>query len=223
MYCIVIADRHPVVLRGLASVLDAEKEFIVVASCSDGTKCLEAIRDRAPDMALIDINIPGLPAFEILSLVASEHPRTRVVFLATSIDARELAAATAGGAYGVVTKQVAPEILVRSLRRVAKGRKLLPLTLGRGEGRAHTRARDAASDNVLTLLTEREQQIMQLVSQGLSNKEIGHRLFISVGTIKVHLHNIFQKLAIPNRAMLAALAASRRVTTLPRSDDPHNC
>jgi two-component system nitrate/nitrite response regulator NarL len=208
---IVIADCQPVVLCGLASVLGAENDFNVVASCSDGTKCLEAIRDRAPDIALIDSNISGLPALEILAAVASEQLCTRVVFFAASVDAREVAAATAGGAYGVVTKQVASEILVRCLRQVAEGRKLLPLTFGGGEGRAPTcRARDAAADNVLTLLTERERQIMQLVSQGLSNKEIGQHLDISDGTIKVHLHNIFQKLAIRNRATLAALAVSHQ-------------
>jgi len=112
----------------------------------------------------------------------------------------------AAGAYGVILKDTEPEILVQSLRLVADGQRLWPLPP------SHlplSREESAVTERALTMLTDRERQIMRLVSEGLSNKEIGRRLNITDGTIKVHLHHIFQKLEISNRTVLAALAILR--------------
>jgi len=209
MHCtsVVIADRHPVVLQGLTNVLRAERGFKVVACCSDGTDCIEAIRSLVPDIAVLDISLPGLTGLEILTIANSENLSTRLVFFTASVEDRELVISAAAGAYGVILKDVALEILVQSLRQVADGQRLLPQppsdqTVPREQRNA------ANTENVLSVLTDRERQIMRLVSEGLSNKEIGRRLNIVDGTIKVHLHNIFQKLEISNRTVLAALAIS---------------
>src|SRR5216683_7758480 len=204
---VVIADRHPVVLEGLTNVLRAESGFKVVASCSDGTNCIEAIRNLVPDIAILDISLPGLTGLEILAIANSEKLSTRLVFFTASVEDRELVISAAAGAYGVILKDVALEILVQSLRQVADGQRLLPLPPS--DQAVPREQRDIAiTENVLTVLTDRERQIMRLVSEGLSNKEIGRRLNIVDGTIKVHLHNIFQKLEISNRTVLAALAIS---------------
>jgi two-component system, NarL family, nitrate/nitrite response regulator NarL len=197
---VVIADRHPVVLQGLTDVLGAESGFKVVASCSDGTNCIQAIRSLVPDIALIDISMPGLTGLEIL---ASESVSTRLVFFTASVEDRELAISAAAGAYGVILKDVAIEILVQSLRQVADGQRLLPPS---DQTVPRERATIMITENVLTVLTDRERQIMSLVSEGLSNKKIGRRLNIADNTIKVHLHHIYQKLEISNRTVLAALA-----------------
>src|SRR6266566_1822741 len=205
---VVIADRHPVVLQGLKNVLRAESGFKVVACCSDGTNCIEAIRSLVPDIAILDISLPGLTGLEILTIANSEGLSTRLVFFTSSVEDRELVISAVAGAYGVILKDVALEILVQSLRQVADGQRLLPLppsdqTVPREQRNA------ANTENVLSVLTDRERQIMRLVCEGLSNKEIGRRLNIVDGTIKVHLHNIFQKLEISNRTVLAALAISQ--------------
>ena len=195
---VVIADRHPVVLEGLTNVLRAESGFKVVASCSDGTNCIEAIRSLVPDIAILDISLPGLTGLEILTIANSESLSTRLVFFTASVEDRELIVSAAAGAYGVILKDVAVEILVQSLREIADGQRLLPLpTVPREQGNVANR------ENVLTVLTERERQIMRLVSGGLSNKEIGRQLNITDGTIKQHLHHIYQKLEISNRTVLA--------------------
>jgi two-component system nitrate/nitrite response regulator NarL len=108
--------------------------------------------------------------------------------------------------YSFISKEAAPEILVQSLREVAGGRRLLPLPTA---DQAVCREQSAIPENALAVLTDRERQIMRLVSEGLSNKEIGRRLNITDGTIKVHLHHIFQKLEISNRTVLAAMAISQ--------------
>jgi RNA polymerase sigma factor (sigma-70 family) len=204
---VLIADRHPVVLQGLTNVLGAQSGFNVVACCSDGTSCVDAIRNLAPDIAIIDIAMPGLSGLEIIATVNSEGLPTRVVFFTASVEDHELVLSAAAGAYGVILKDVALEILVQSLRQVAGGQRLLPLPPS-DQAVSLEQRNVAIAENALTVLTDRERQIMRLVSEGLSNKEIGRRLNIADGTIKVHLHHIFQKLAISNRTVLAALAVS---------------
>lgn len=206
---LVIADRHPVVLQGLTSVLGARNGFKVVACCRDGPSCIEAIRRSVPDIAILDISMPGLNGLEILTIANSERISTRLVFFTAFVQDRELVMATAGGAYGIIQKEVTLETLVQSLRQVADGQRLLPLpSLGQAVSWEQERANVAISENVLTVLTDRERQIVALVSEGLPNKEIGRRLNIADGTIKVHLHHIFQKLEISNRTVLAAFAIS---------------
>jgi two-component system, NarL family, nitrate/nitrite response regulator NarL len=208
---IVIADRHPVVLQGLKSVLGATSGFEVVASCSDGTSCMEAIRSLVPDIAILDISMPGLTCLEILAIANTENLPTRLVIFTASLEDHELVMSAATGAYGVIMKDAAPEILVQSLRQVAEGRKLLPLR-GSDQVASRDKRNVAIAENVLT---DRERQIIALVSEGLSNKEIARRLNIAGGTIKVHLHNVYQKLEISNRTVLAALAISQNEITSP--------
>src|SRR5712672_2061322 len=209
---VVIADRHPVVLEGLTKVLGSEDGLEIVASCNEGTRCIETIRNLVPDIAIFDISMPGLTGLEILTIVNSERLPTRLVFFTASIEDRELVMSAAAGAYGIIPKDVELEFLVRSLRQVADGQRLLPLPSPDQAGSREQR-NIAVSDNALTVLTERERQIMRLVSEGLSNKEIGRRLNISDGTIKQHLHHIYRKLEISNRTVLAALAIAQNNST----------
>ncbi|WP_234681010.1 LuxR C-terminal-related transcriptional regulator [Bradyrhizobium monzae] len=199
---LVIADRHPVVLRGLSNVLGAAADFNIVASCSDAASCIEAIRNLAPDIAIVDPAMPELAALKILSTINSENLSTHLVFFASSEDC-ELVLAATPATCSIVLKETEPETLVQYLRQIANGHSLLPTT---SSDSIVSQEQGANSENGLTALTDRERQIMRLVSEGLSNKEIGRRLNIADGTIKVHLHHIFQKLEISNRTVLAALA-----------------
>src|ERR1700732_3530865 len=215
MRCInvLIADRYPVVAQGLRKVLGAQHNFKIVACCSDGISCVEAIRSLRPDIAILDISMPGLTGLEILSIVNSEGFSTRVVFFTASVEARELVMSAT--AYGIILKDATPEFLVKSLQQVADGQRLLP----RPSSDRLSREQTAVTGNALTVLTDREHQIMCLVSEGLSNKEIGRRLNISDGTIKVHLHHIYQKLEISNRTALAALAISQKSSSVDNKAD----
>jgi len=203
---VVIADRHPVVLQGLSNLLGAEQDFRIVARCGDGASCIEAIRIFAPDIVISDLSMPDMSGLDILAKVSSEGLSTRLVFFTTSVEEGDLTALAAAGAYSVILKDQESEILVQTLRQIAAGQKLLPLP---SSEEAVNRAKTAMTERGLVVLTERERQIMHLVSEGLSNKEIGRRLNVTDGTIKVHLHHIFQKLDISNRTSLAALAISQ--------------
>ena len=201
---VVVADRHPMLLLGLRTVLGAEVDFDIVASCGDAASCIEAIRTLAPDIALLDPTMPELAALKN-SLGANASSRTRLV-LYIPAEARDLVLTDGFGGCSVILKEATAQALVQSLRQVANGMRILPQS---STDQIVPAAQVANSDNALTVLTDRERQIIRLVSEGLSNKEIGRRLNIADGTIKVHLHHIFQKLEISNRTALAALAFSQ--------------
>jgi two-component system nitrate/nitrite response regulator NarL len=216
---VVIADRHPIVLKGLSNVLGAHPDFKIVASCTDGPGCVEAIRNLAPDIAILDGSMPGVAGPEILSIVNTESPSTRFIFFTSSEVESELVMSAAVDGFSFISKDVAPEILVRSLLQVAGSRRLLPQPAADQEVLWE---QSEITENALTVLTDRERQVMRLVSEGLSNKEIGRRLNLSEGTIKVHLHHIFQKLEISNRTVLAAIAISQEdgAGVYPESEPP---
>ena len=206
-FSVVIANRHPLVLRGLNSVLLAESEFEVVATCRDGTTCIEAIRGLSPDLALLDISLPPVSGLQVLAAINEEHFRTRIVFLAASLKTSAGVTAIAGGAYGVIPQDATPQLVVRCLRKVASGQKLLPIASWDPELRdLHKHSSLDALGIFSALPSKRERQIIHLVGEGLSNKEVGCQLNLADGTIKVHLHRIYQKLAIHNRTVLAVLA-----------------
>lgn len=216
---VVIADRHPVVLQGLSDLLGAERDFRIVASCGDGASCIDAIRNFKPDIAVVDAALPGLSGLDILNILSAEKLRTRLVVFGASIEDVHLALLAAAGAYAVILKDVEPQLLVQTLRQVAEGRRVLsPASPEEGV----TRVRKAVAEKNLSTLTDRERQIVSLVSGGLSNKEIGRRLNLSDGTIKVHLHHIFQKLDVSNRTALAAMAFSNQDVVDPFADDQGN-
>ncbi|MGL3108125.1 LuxR C-terminal-related transcriptional regulator [Bradyrhizobium sp. BR 1432] len=198
---LMIVDRQPIVLQGLKSILGVQQDFDVVASCSDGTSCLEAIRILIPDVALIADTLPDLTVSGILAIAKAENLSTHLVFFTESESDHDLTAAIAAGACSAISKCASPDTMLRLLRALTQRPEQLDLSpTGKeadGPGKIEKR---------LEVLTHRERQIVQLVSEGMSNKAIARQLNVSPGTVKVHLYNIFQKLEITNRTVLATLA-----------------
>jgi DNA-binding NarL/FixJ family response regulator len=207
---LVIVDRQPIVLQGLKSILGTQHDFDVVASTSDGTSCLEAIRNLAPDVALIADSLPDLTVSDVLAIAKTEKLSTRLVFFTEADGNHDLSAAIAAGACSAISKYAAPGTMLQSLRLMAKsGLSLEPSDLSPAGKEADG---EGKIEKMLELLTPRERQIVRLVSEGMSNKEIARRLDVSHGTIKVHLHNIFQKLEITNRTVLATISWLQRTS-----------
>jgi DNA-binding NarL/FixJ family response regulator len=205
---LVIADDQPVVLHGLISVVGSDRSFTIVASCSNGTESISIIRTLRPDVALLDMSMPGLNGLEILAIVRAEDLPTRIVFLTESIQDHDLTSAAVRGVHGIVFKDCSPDALLHGLREVASGRKWLPTALIDGAVQSETEGEDRFA--AFGALTDREREVMRLAAEGLSNKQIARHLNVCDGTIKVHLQNVYRKVAVRNRTALAALAISNR-------------
>lgn len=201
---LVIADNQPVFLKGLADAFKRLSDIKVVAQCRDGREALNAIRTLQPDVAMIDIGMPGLDGLDVLAAVSAEGRPTHVLLLASELSDTQMMNAVASGAKGIVFKTSSAEEIARSVRRVAAGRYQFPKDLAEAMRRRQVR-------RLLPLqrLTPRELEVARLAAKGLSNKEIGRQIHLSEGTVKIHLHNTYKKLGVSNRTALAAMIASR--------------
>src|SRR3954466_1861772 len=209
---LLLVDPQPIVLQGLRSVLGTQPDFDVVAASSDRTSCLQAIRKLTPDVALLADKVPDLTVSEILAIVKAEKLSTRLVFFAESDTDHDLTSAIAAGACSAISKYASPATMLRSLRLMTKS----GVALAKSDLSAAGKEADGDGkvEKMLELLTQRERQIARLVAEGLSNKEIARQLNVSDGTVKVHLYNIFQKLEITNRTVLATIALLQRPSGL---------
>lgn len=201
MYSVVLADDHPLLLRGLQGLLNAATEFEVLAATASGTQALSLICDLRPDLAVLDVSMPDTGGLEIQRAIVERRLAVKVIFLAASLTGRQIADAISMGAWGILLKEYAPEALLDCMRQVAGGEKWLPPELV-------TRATSALPSNTpekLNLLTTREREVAVLICGGLSNRAIAQKLGTTEGTISIHLHNIYRKLEITNRTTLAAL------------------
>jgi DNA-binding NarL/FixJ family response regulator len=200
---VVLADDHPIVLTGLRAVLQVEPGVEIVAAAPEGATALELIRAHEPDIAVLDIDMPQLTGLDVLEALEADGLSTRVVFLTGSASDEQIATAVEQGAWGILLKENALSVLTECLEAVSSGQRWLPEALIAPAVRRATerRERDGQLERVLTA---REHEIAGLVAKGLSNKHICRRLSISEGTVKVHLHNMYEKLQISNRTVLAA-------------------
>ncbi|HUO87358.1 MAG TPA: response regulator transcription factor [Thermoanaerobaculia bacterium] len=202
---LVLADDHPIVLDGLEQLFRLEPELEVVARCRDAAAALAAVDGQRPDVLILDLKMPGGGGLGVLRELATRHRPPGVVLLTAALDEDELIEAVRLGARGVVLKEMAPQLLLEAVRRVAAGGEWLEEGLG---GRAIKRllARHLAAAAGLTV---REEEIVRLAARGLRNREIGDQLHISEGTVKVHLHNVFAKLGCENRVEMVLRARER--------------
>ena len=213
---VVIADDHPVVLRGVESLISAEADMTVLAAAKNGLIALEAIREVRPDVAVVDLSMPGLSGLEVLASARTEGLSTRFIVLTALALDNQIATAVASGAKGIMLKDAAPDELVRSIRAVAGGGEWFPTEFVPDALARNTVEEKTGVPAAITSLTPREREVIRLVAESLSNKEAAARLNISEGTIKIHLHNIYNKLGVANRTALATFAIAHRDRFTPR-------
>jgi DNA-binding NarL/FixJ family response regulator len=193
-----LADDHPVVLEGLASILERDDGHEVIARDLDGDSALRTIREKAPDVAVLDAVMPGLSGVEILKTVRDLGLPTRVVLLAGEIGSDDLSESIRLGVDGILLKEEASQVLLDCVGSVANGGRWVSLELV--ERALNIASNGAAADSILT---PREVEVADHVAAGLQNKEIAEKLGIADGTVRIHIHNVFKKLGIQNRVELA--------------------
>ena len=202
---IAVADDHPFILDGLDQLFRSEEDCEIVSRSTDGEHALRAVETYRPDVLVLDVRMPGLDGIEVLRKMRELQLPTKVVLLTASLDDARLLEAFRLGASGLVLKESAPRLLALSVRQVAAGQQSWNGKSIAGALRTVLQ-REQAVAALSSTLTPRELEVTKMVTAGLRNREIANRLEITEGTVKFHLHSIYEKLRIDGRYALMSFA-----------------
>ncbi|MBI2916925.1 MAG: response regulator transcription factor [Chloroflexi bacterium] len=206
---VLIVDDHNLFRDGVASLL-AARGFQVVGQANDGEEALVKARDLRPDLVLMDIRMPRMGGLEATRLLKAEMPEVKVVMLTASADEVDLFEAIKSGAQGYLLKDLKADAFFSLLSGLEKGEApISPRMAAHMLDEFSRLAKGKKPGESGTVLSEREEEVLRLVAQGDTNKEVAAALYISENTVKYHLRNILDKLHLENRAQVVAYAARR--------------
>jgi DNA-binding NarL/FixJ family response regulator len=203
---VLVADDHQLMREGTAALLAADPRIEVAGMARDGREALELAGRRAPDVALLDLNMPELDGLQVCAELRRSHPEIAVLMLTVSEHEPDLYAALRVGAGGYLTKDMPAGELVEAVLAVARGEPRIAAAMA-SRMLAELGGTAAAPEDPLGALSEREREVLTLLSEGLRNREIAERLVISEATVKTHVRHVLEKLRFRNRAEAAAFAA----------------
>ncbi|MDX2070737.1 MAG: response regulator transcription factor [Haliscomenobacter sp.] len=202
-----IIDDHPMVVEGIKGLLQGEEHYPVVGSAHYALEALEAFRQDMPDVVLLDINLPDLNGIELCERIKKEFPAIKVLGISTFKERSYITRLMEKGASGYVLKNVDKEELIEAIRQVARGRMYFSME-------ASTAITTQRSSAQVPVLTSREKEILVLISEGLTNKEIADQLYISPLTVDSHRKNLLAKFTVRNTAALVKLGIEHGLIAL---------
>jgi DNA-binding NarL/FixJ family response regulator len=201
---VLIADDHPVVVLGLAAIINAQPDMTVVGEAANGRQALELFEKHLPDVTLIDLRMPELGGVEAIKQIRAKHAHAIFIVLTTYQGDEDIHKALKAGAQGYLLKGMAHDDLLEAIRRVRSGVQYLPASV-----KETLANRTPGSD-----LSPRELQILELIVKGLSNKQIADKLGITEGTVKWHVNAILGRLNVSDRTQAAVAALNRGIVQL---------
>ncbi len=208
---IIIVDDHEIVRLGLRTLLERHPDFEVVAEASNGREALEKIPVFNPDVVVLDIRLPGMSGVEVCQTITDNYPDTKVIILTSYAEDEMLFAAIRAGAAGYVLKQIGGDDLVSAIEAVGRGEALLDPSLTQRVFEEVRKAQREEEASAFAELTNQEMQVLQLVSEGKTNREIAEALYLGEGTVRNYVSNILGKLGVANRAEAAAYAVQHNL------------
>jgi DNA-binding NarL/FixJ family response regulator len=200
MIKVVLVDDHPMVRTGLAAMLAATDDIVVVGQAGDGVAAVEAVAREKPDVVLMDLSMPVVDGVEATRLVVADHPQVNVVVLTSFDDHERVTEALAAGAVGYQLKDCEPADLLAAVRAAAAGHAPIDPRVARAL------LPDRSSGRPEDEMSPREVEVLRLVTQGLANKQIGRALGISERTVKAHLGRVFRQIGVADRTSAALWA-----------------
>ena len=199
-----LLDDHEVVRRGVREVLEAQSDLEVVGEAGTAQEAYERIPAATPDVAILDVRLPDGDGVEVCREIRSKHPEVACLMLTSFADDEALFSAILAGASGYVLKQVRGTDLVDAVRRVGRGESLLD---PQSTSRVLERLRQPPQPDELAGLTNQERRVLDLIAEGMTNRQIGEQLFLAEKTVKNYVSNLLAKLGMSRRAEAAAYAA----------------
>jgi two-component system invasion response regulator UvrY len=212
MIKVLLADDHSIVRAGLRRLIEESGDMSVVAEAANGRDALRAVENAIPDVAVIDLSMPGLDGLEVISRLHAMHPSLPLLVLTMHEEGQYVVRAIEAGAMGYITKQSAPEQLVNAIRRVIGGNRFL--TDEAAEALALRVARGSGAQNLLDTLSMRELQVLRRLAMGATNREIATIYGISIKTVDTYRFRILKKLNLRNNAELSRFAIQNRLVEL---------
>jgi two-component system NarL family response regulator len=215
---VMICDDHALFRRGLIMVLEAEDDIEVVAEAEDGEDALEKAVEFVPDVVLMDVRMPGVDGIEATRRIAEKVPTAKILMLTVSDEEEDLYEAIKAGATGYLLKEVSIEEVAPAARAVVAGQSLISPSMASkllGEFSNLAKRAEERSSVPTPRLTERELEVLRLVAQGKSNREIAGDLYISENTVKNHVRNILEKLHLHTRMEAVMYAVREKLLEIP--------
>jgi len=217
---VLVVDDHPVFREGTRRILEALPDIRVVGEAADGTEAVQLADVLRPDVVILDIRLPGLNGVEATRRIVHMASDTHVLVLTAYDDDGYVAALMNAGALGYLLKSVSGAELAEAVRTVSRGMPVLHPVIARKVARYWAQSTDPARPGVTTI-TSREVEVLDLVAQGLHNKEVAERLGLSTRTIETHLEHIFAKLGVSSRTEAVTLALTRHLLHTDSTPDPN--
>ncbi len=209
---VLIADDHPVVRRGLSSLISITPGMELVGEAADGVEAIEKTQALQPDVILLDMVMPRKDGLAAISEIKQHNPNARILVITSFAEDDKVFPAIQTGALGYLLKDSPPETLLQAIRDVYQGESSLHPTIARKLIRELNQPPDLPPTE--EPLTEREVEVLRLVARGLSNQEIGKHLIISTGTVRIHVSNILSKLHLANRTQATLYALQEGLADL---------
>ena len=211
---ILLADDHTLVRAGIRALLESLPDVEVVAESEDGKEALELVEKHAPDVAVLDIGMPGLNGIEAARRISAASTRTRVVMLSMHTEPTYVKQALEAGAAGYLLKNAAASELPLAIRSVMRGETYLTPRISQEVVRGYLRPGEDAPPQPLAGLTGRQREILQLVAEGHSTKEIAHRLNVGIKTVETHRQRLMDRLGIHDVPGLVRFAIRAGIVSL---------
>ena len=212
MIRVLICDDHALFRRGLVMVLESEPGIEVVAEAEDGEEAVRKAGDAAPDVILMDVRMPKMSGIEATRAISDVVPTAKILMLTVSDEEEDLYEAVKAGATGYLLKEISIEEVANAIRAVMTGQSLISPSMASKLLSEFNNLAKAAQQKVLApKLTDRELQVLKLVAQGMSNREVAEQLFISENTVKNHVRNILEKLHLHSRMEAVVYAVREKL------------
>jgi two-component system, NarL family, response regulator NreC len=209
---IILADDHPILRLGVASMLRAQLDCEILAECEDGATTIEMIGRLKPDILILDLMMPGLAGFDVIRKSLQLSPTSRIIVLSMHSKEGYVLEAMRSGAVAFVIKDSGPEELIQAIKNVQLGRRYLSPEYNERAIECYLRSPQEDDMDLYRTLTPREREVLKLIADGLSNNEIAARLEISARTAEIHRLNMMHKLNITSLADLVKYAIRRGIT-----------